>query len=252
MKPFIILFLLVLNLFVTAQSINTSLTYTYHLPTKTSNKTPLLIMLHGYGSNETDLFEMHKTFDERYAVFSLRAPISIPQSGFCWFPIEIKNDSTLVYDYKKVLESKKLILSFISNACKTFNLDSSNVVLFGFSQGAILSTDIAITTPNKIKGIIALSGMLLKETEAQIKNTKQWQNINQVKIRFAHGYSDNVINIKQAQKIEKLIAEKKLTNSKMKYYKMGHNICGEELNDIKSWLTTMVKSSSEKTSINKK
>lgn len=252
MKPILILFLLVLNLFVSAQSVNTSLTYTFHLPAKTSNKTPLLIMLHGYGSNETDLFEMHKTFDESYAVFSLRAPISIPQSGFCWFPIDIKNDSTLLYDYEKVSESKKLILSFISNACKTFNLDSSNVVLFGFSQGAILSTDIAITTPNKIKGIIALSGLMLKETEAHVKNAKQWQSINQVKMKFAHGFSDNVINIKQAQKIEKLIIEKKLTNSKMKYYKMGHNICGEELNDLKSWLTNMTKSSNEKTSINKK
>ncbi len=223
-----------------AQSVNTSLTYTYHLPDNKKDKAPVLIMLHGYGSNETDLFEMHKSFDNRYAVFSLRAPLPLSESGFCWYPLEILKDGTLKYDYKKVIESKKLILSFISNACKTFNLDSNSVVLFGFSQGAILSTDIAFTNPTKIKGIIALSGRLMPETQASLKQPINWQNINKVKMHFAHGYSDNVIKFEEAEKIEKLIKEKQLTNSKCTFYKMAHNICGEELKDIKKWLSGML------------
>lgn len=252
MKLFINIFLVFITHSFFSQSIKTTLTYTQNIPSKTTNKTPVLIMLHGYGSNETDLFAMHKSFDNRYAVFSLRAPNSIPNSGYCWFPLDVSEKDKIKYDYNFVQQSKNLILSFISNACKSLNLDSTNVVLFGFSQGAMLSTDIAFTHPNKIKGVIALSGMLMPETQAQIKNDLSWKNINKVKMYFAHGYSDNVIKLTEAEKIDSLISQKKLNNLKMNYYKMSHNICGEELNDIKKWLLILATNKEQEKKINKK
>ena len=38
----------------------------------------------------------------------------------------------------------------------------------------------------------------------------------------------------------------------MNYYKMSHNICGEELNDIKKWLLILATNKEQEKKINKK
>ncbi len=225
------------NLF--AQQINTTLTYSVFAAEKITNKTPVLIMLHGYGSNESDLFEMAQMFEKKFQVFSLRAPYNDRNNqGFSWYDLQINPDGSKIHNYKEATESRKKILSFISNACKAYKLDSTQVFLMGSSQGAIMSLDIAMNAPTKVKGILALSGRLLDETTS---NKLDWTKINQVKFFVAHGRSDNVLKFSEAEKIKKLFAEKKHPSFDFNAYQMPHSICGDELNDIKAWLKKQVK-----------
>lgn len=222
------------------QKINTSLTFSVFSAEKISNKTPVLIMLHGYGSNESDLFEMAQLFDKKFQVFSLRAPYNDRNNqGYSWYDLQMNTDGSKKHNYNEATESRKKILSFISNACKTYNLDSNNVFLIGFSQGSIMSLDIALNAPTKIKGILALSGLLLPETTAN--NKLDWTKINQVKFYIAHGRSDNVIKFTEAEKIKTLFKEKKHPAFDFNSYEMPHSICGQELNDIKNWLKKQLK-----------
>ncbi|MCV5004496.1 hypothetical protein OFM39_33090, partial [Escherichia coli] len=72
MKRFFLFFLLVFTfLFCEAQKINTALVYSVHPAAATEKKPPVLIFLHGYGSNEADLFELANGFDPRFITFSL-------------------------------------------------------------------------------------------------------------------------------------------------------------------------------------
>lgn len=236
------LFFILLTIFcfyAKSQTVSTDLVYKVNKPKTITKKTPVLIMLHGYGSNESDLFEISKGIDERYIVFSLRAPIALSDGGFCWFNLEIIPNQPLKRNYKEAAESRKKILNFISSACKNFDADSSQVFLMGFSQGAIMSYDLAFAAPKKIKGILALSGLLLDETKALKTDYTKLAN---VKFFIAHGNSDNVIKIEDADKANEFLKSKKVVDLSYTKYEMPHAIMGNELNDIKKWLKKVISS----------
>jgi phospholipase/carboxylesterase len=213
-------------------AINTGLIYKVNQPSKKTEKTPVIIMLHGYGSNEEDLFALARSFDDRFITFSLRAPFVADGQGYSWYKLDFLPQKQFNYDYKQAKESRAKILSFISNACKAYKADSTQVFIMGFSQGAIMAYEVALSKPEKIKGVVALSGKLLDET----KKTKTDAIIlSEVKFFIAHGSMDNVIDFKEGEDASKFLQSKK-NNVSFKSYEMPHSINGKELNDIKIWL----------------
>ncbi|MDO8999896.1 MAG: hypothetical protein Q7W45_09045 [Bacteroidota bacterium] len=234
MRKSLILIFLCVSIFGFSQTIKTDLVYKINEPLKKTDKAaPLLIMLHGYGSNEEDLFDIAKALDPRFMVISLRGPQALVDGGFCWYELERIQDKPFKYDYNKAKESRIKVLSFISNACKTLALDSNNVFVMGFSQGAILAYDISLAAPKKIKGVLALSGKMMEES----KNLKtDWKTAAKTKYFIAHGNSDNVIKISEADSVVSFFKSKKIKEVSFNNYEMPHSINGAELNDIKRWL----------------
>ncbi len=221
-----------------SQTINTDLVYKVNDALKKTDKpSPVLIMLHGYGSNEEDLFDIAKGLDQRFVTFSLRGPIATKNAGFCWYSLDFLPDQQFKYDYKQAKESRSKILSFISNACKEYRLDSSNVFVMGFSQGSIMAYDLAISSPKKIKGVIALSGRLMDETK--ILKT-DWLQVAKVNFFIAHGTSDKVIKVEEAEKANAFLKLKKVKEVSYFTYEIPHSINGKELNNIKAWLVKAI------------
>src|SRR5579885_1965360 len=56
--------------------------------TEVAGKPPLLIQLHGIGSNEYDLFEFADLLDPRFVVLSARAPLVLGLGSFAWFHVD--------------------------------------------------------------------------------------------------------------------------------------------------------------------
>lgn len=131
--------------------------------TKKSKNTPVIFMLHGYGSNEQDLFSFANELPEQYTIISLRAPYKLSDFGYAWYAIDFDADKGKWSDNKQAIESRDLIVNFIEEACKVHKLDAKNVTLLGFSQGCILSLAVALSYPQKIKNVIGLSGYLNKD-----------------------------------------------------------------------------------------
>lgn len=237
-RPLLFIFLVFFKMFATAQtvSIQTDLVYKVNLPSKKSDKTPVVIMLHGYGSNEEDLFDLAKSLDERFLTVSLRAPYTADGQGYCWYKLDFLPQKQFKYDYSQVKESRAKVFSFISKVCKAYKADSTQVFLLGFSQGAILSYDLALTKPSKIKGVLALSGRLMDETKKIKFDPLKVSNVN---FFIAHGNADHVIDYKQAEEAALFLQSKK-NNVTFKTYDMPHAIVGKELNDIKVWLKSNI------------
>ena len=238
MRKQLVLIFLCISFFGFSQTINTDLVYKVNQPTKKTDKAPpLLIMLHGYGSNEDDLFVVAKVLDPRFMIISIRGPRVVKDGGFCYYDLEFLPEQKFKYDYNQAKENRVKILSFISSACKMYKLDSNNVFIMGFSQGAIMGYDLALAAPKKIKGVLALSGRMMEES----KNLKtDWSKGVKTKYFIGHGNSDNVIKIGEADSVVKFFKLKKVTEVTFKNYEMPHSICGNELNDIKKWLTKAI------------
>lgn len=249
MKKFFVLFLFcLLSAGLFSQKINTTLTYSVNLPTKKTAKIPVLILLHGYGSNEADLFELAKTMDPRFITFSLRAPNDSKEQGYCWYELDRYPNGDFKYDYKQAEASREKILSFISNACKAYQLDSTQVFLLGFSQGTIMSYDIALHSPQKIKGVVALSGRLMEESKLQKTNPA---SLAKIKFFIGHGTSDNLIKLVEAEKANAFLKEKGVDKITYKTYEIPHSISGNELNDLRSWLASALSPEDKKPAVKK-
>jgi len=217
-------------------TINTDLIYKVNLPLKKTDKTPVIILLHGYGSNEEDLFDISRSFDERFITFSLRAPYPAQGKGYSWFAFNFDSGKDYTYDYKQVKESRNKIYSFISQACKTYKADSNQVFILGFSQGAIMAYELALVKPKKLKGIIALSGLMLNETK---KINTDYSKTSHLNFFIAHGNMDNVIAYHYGEEATKSLQARKIKVT-FKSYEMPHSLTGKELNDIKDWLKSNI------------
>lgn len=138
---------------------NLSLQHIIRESTLTENA-PLLIMMHGYGSDENDLFSFAKELPEELFIISVKAPYALQPYGNAWYAINFDAERGKWTDTQQAKTSLELIAKFIDEAVNSYPVDKKNVSLLGFSQGSILSYAVALTYPEKVKNIVALSGYI--------------------------------------------------------------------------------------------
>jgi phospholipase/carboxylesterase len=222
-----------------SQTVNSPLAYVVNKPKTITHKTPVLIILHGYGSRETDSRGMAKILDDNFIVFSLRAPHTATAGGFYWFKMDFLPWKNFKNDYKEAQESRVKIQSFISHACKAFGVDSTQVFVMGFSQGGMMAYDLALSAPKKIKGVLALNTRMMEETT--IKDNVDWPAVQQLKFYIVGGYSDPVISFLDSYKAHDFLKTKGVQDVTAKFYDIQHTITGDEIKDMKVWLSGKLK-----------
>ena len=121
-------------------------------------KNPLLLLLHGYGSNEEDLFSFANELPEHYFVISVRAPYDMMYGSYAWYAINFDADENKFSDINQAQNSRDLIANFIDELLVNYAIDKDNVTLVGFSQGCILSYAVGVSYPKKVQRIVAMSG----------------------------------------------------------------------------------------------
>src|SRR4029453_7866501 len=110
------------------------------------SKPPLLLMLHGYGSNEDDLFSLAPYLDERFMIVSARAPIMLQPMSYAWFNLGFTPQG-IVVNPEEMESSRRTIHKFLCEIVEAYDCDTKAVYLMGFSQGAMMSLAVALTYP---------------------------------------------------------------------------------------------------------
>lgn len=214
-----------------ASDTTTILQYLVREPKIKSEHPPVLILLHGVGSNEADLFSIANQLPDKYLVISARAPISLGGNSFAWFQVDFSTGKP-IFNIQQEENSRTTLIKFITQIKERYVVDSNEIYLCGFSQGGIMSYSIGLTRPDLIKGIAVMSGRLLEEIRNYIiKNHK----MRQLKVFIAHGIQDNTLSIQYAREA-KLYLENLGFQLSYHEYEMGHQINGAVLNDLNAWL----------------
>ena len=207
----------------------------YHLvrePKVKKEKNPLLLLLHGYGSNEEDLFSFAQELPEEYFVISARAPYPLPPYGNAWYAIHFDADENKFSDNDEARASRDLIANFIDELVAAYPIDAKNVTLIGFSQGSILSYSVALSYPEKVQRVVALSGYLnLDIVKEEYKNS----DISKLKFFISHGTVDQVIPVDWARKAPEFLKDLGL-DVVYKEYPVGHGVAPQNFYDFKNWL----------------
>jgi phospholipase/carboxylesterase len=210
-----------------------NLHYVIQEPKTIKDQNPLLILLHGYGSNEEDLFSFATELPNDSYVISVRAPYNLQPYGHAWYAIHFDADENKFSDNVQAKQSVELIANFIDEIVKQYPIDTKNITLIGFSQGAILSYATALTYPEKVSKVVALSGYFNQEIMPEIIDTKA---ISHLKFFISHGSVDQVIPIDWARKAKPALENLGL-EVEYQEYPIGHGVSPKNFFDFKNWLT---------------
>ncbi len=203
-------------------------------PTLKKEKTPVLFMFHGYGSDENDLFSFASELQEELCIISVRAPYPMQPYGNAWYAIYFDAAQGKFSDDEQAIESRDKIAVFIDEAVAAYNLDADNVTLLGFSQGTILSYAVALSYPEKVKNVVALSGYLNEDIIIEGYKLMDFSKLN---IYCSHGNVDQVIPVDWARKAPVKLAELGIRTN-LNEFPVGHGVAPQNFYQFKDWLNT--------------
>lgn len=202
---------------------------TLWLPAKGGSAEPakakLLIGLHGLGDSSEGyrfLPEFIGKSDVNYLLVNAPDPYFV---GYSWFDIQGDRNTG-------VIRSRKLLLKLFEEIFAQ-GFKSENIVLFGFSQGAVQTLDLVLRAPFRLAGAVAISGYVafLNEYPAAFSPMAKQQ-----KIFMDHGLSDPMLPIEATRPQVEALKEMGVSIQWTEYPK-DHTIdAHEERRDIKFFL----------------
>jgi len=198
-------------------------------------QSPLLVMLHGYGSNEKDIISLANSLDARLRVVSVRAPLTLAPEMYGWFPIEFTPGGITV-DREAARDVADRFAAFLQKLIETLRPTGEKTFLMGFSQGTVMSYLTAFRNPLLLHGVLALSGQLPDaRSEADALPTR----LSGVPFLVQHGLFDNVVPIDKGRLADAWLRDK-IADYTYREYPMAHQIDQESLEFMASWLSERI------------
>ena len=169
--------------------------YCYPLSVNQSSFKPrkMVIMLHGYGSNAQNLLELATFLTMPEIIFISVNATNNWEGGFAdsyqWFSLYHQNGQRkqLTEIHTQIIEANLQLANFISGQLNKWQLDYSDLVLLGFSQGAMMANYQGFTLPKQVAGILSYSGKIILPT------LLKQQILHKPKICLIHGKQDSVL-----------------------------------------------------------
>ncbi|MBT33293.1 MAG: esterase [Thalassobius sp.] len=197
-----------------------------------TEKAPVLILLHGVGSNEKDLFSFADFIDEKYLVVSAQGPYNLGVNRYGWYEVNFSNGKPQI-NADQAEKSRLALINFIDEIVEKYNADSQKVYLMGFSQGAIMSYSVALSQPEKVAGFAAFSGRVLDTTK---QNASKSDQLSKLKVYLAHSRNDQVLSFQYAEEAHKMLESLNIETT-YRVFDDGHSISRENLYAFLGWLS---------------
>jgi phospholipase/carboxylesterase len=191
---------------------------------------PALFVMHGMGSNEQNMLSLVNGLEEEFYIFSIRGHLEQPP-GFAFFTIEgYGKPHREVFD-----QAVTKLTNFIDYASEQYPIDSSQLYLLGFSQGAILSMTLGLELGERIKGIVALSGYI----PGFVKDEYNVKSVKHMSLFISHGEMDQVLPFEWGVANNEYFQGLGATVT-FKTYQEGHTVSLQNHNDYRKWLLDSV------------
>ncbi len=207
------------------------LEYKVSEPKIASDNPPLLLLLHGVGSNEDDLLQLATHLPDNYLIVTARAPYTQARTSFKWYDVDFSSGRPVI-NYEQAQESRLLLKTFVEQLKTLHDFDHEKVIVGGFSQGAIMAYNLGITEPDIIHGVVVLSGRLIDEIKPKLGKAGE----NAAKILLIHGTQDRLLPLTYPRHAKEYLEAR---GYEIDYYEIeaGHTISGEAVQLMNTWLS---------------
>ncbi|HEX7830382.1 MAG TPA: hypothetical protein VF787_12040 [Thermoanaerobaculia bacterium] len=203
-----------------------------HLVATPSNQSdsatlPMVIMIHGRGADMNDLADLAPLLDSPSGarfVFPNAPKAFEPypgmSMGWTWF-------EGWPPEHTSVAASREELLRFIDEITEKY--PTSQLIVSGFSQGAMMALDVGLRTEKKLAGIIAMSGGLYENDLVDISKHAG------LPVLIAHGAYDDVVSVNYARRARRVLEDGGLI---VEYheYPMSHQVAQEEIDVVRDFI----------------
>ena len=195
---------------------------------------PLVIMLHGFGANMSDLAGLAPAIGEQGYVYACpNAPIPFDfgggHTGYGWMPRQNAAAPEEVETARA--QSETLLTACFDEIFDRLNATPGRVVLLGFSQGGTMTYRCGLNRPETFAGLAALSAAVFDPAilEPQLPAARTQP------LFIAHGTADRQIDIATARATHAYL-EAAGYQPQYREYAMGHEIPPAVLQNLIPWL----------------
>ncbi|QSQ20037.1 phospholipase [Pyxidicoccus parkwayensis] len=209
-----------------------------------------VVLCHGFGAPATDLvplapelMSLDARLAERVRFIFPGAPLTLAEwgmpAGRAWFhlPEEIMRGQLRDWDLfarevpPGLPAARRAVMSVVEAVSTTMKLPYGRIVLGGFSQGGMVTTDVALRLEEAPAGLCILSGTLTSEAEWRQKA----QARKGLPVFQAHGRDDTVLPFSAAERLRDVLTESGLSVDFLPFHG-PHTIDSEELERLAAFL----------------
>lgn len=198
----------------------------------------LLVLMHGVGSNEEDLFGLAPAVPPQFHVLSLRAPNTLGRGSYAWFEFGVKPTGERVIDEVQEAQARAQVGQVVHAASAQLGIPASRVVVGGFSQGGIMSLTLLLTQPRLLHAALVWHSRLLPQALPMVAEPDAFAG---KQLWVSHGVQDPVIPLASAHGIRDYVAKLPVTMS-YREYPGQHEIRPQELQESMAWLKNLASS----------
>jgi len=189
----------------------------------------ILVLIHGYGSNEADLIGLK--IPEQYTVVCPRGIITLGAGSYAWYPVDFSTGKP-TFNIILAEKARQMLIQFIKELKQKYHLSYNDIVVGGFSQGGIMSYWLALTAPEMMHGVAVMSGRLPEEfTIGKIDYTAA----SKLSFFVMHGTNDRTLPISYAESAVSFLRKRGI-EPVYKVFSAQHEINLEMNEALYNWL----------------
>jgi phospholipase/carboxylesterase len=184
---------------------------------------PVVLLLHGLGSNEHDLPSLAPFLPRGLAWASLRAPLDMDHGGASWFPL----NSPVKPDSAGVDAATQLLWAWVDASLPP----TAPLVPLGFSQGGFMALQLLRTRPERVRAAVVLSGLMAEGNQPADDALAE----SHPPVFWGRGDADVVIWPEAIARLSAWLPEHSTPTVRV-YSGLAHGVNGEEMDDVKAFL----------------
>jgi len=196
---------------------------------KASADRPLVIAIHGRGASAEDLVPiLPEIFPDDFLGIFPNGPLCMQLGawgiGHAWYELGSDQPETL-------RESRKQLTGLLDEVRKKFKVPLDRTFLSGFSQGAVMTLEVGLRYPERLAGLIALSGYM-PELDVIVQEAIRDSERH---VLVAHGIHDDVVPVEAGRLVNRELVQ---LGYQVDYreFPVGHSIDFEEIGFIREWV----------------
>lgn len=195
----------------------------------------LLVLLHGVGSNEADLFSLAPWVPPQFHLLSLRAPFPMGPNAFAWFQFGVLPNGQRQINAAQEAQSRALLSEVIAQAAAQLGVPAERVVVGGFSQGGIMGLSLLLTRPQDQRAALVMHSRLLPEAVALQAPAEALAGRS---LWLSYGTEDEVLPPSHTQAIVEHVRALPL-DLQGAGFPGGHTLSRPELDAVSQWLSRL-------------
>ncbi len=197
------------------------------------NPAPVVVMVHGWGGNESVAWIFKQSLPDHVAIITPRAPLTVDEGSFVWFRRDQKRPMKPEPDTHQT--ALTLLEKFLMSLEELYPIDPQRLLLLGFSQGGAICNNLVMTRPHLAMGMASLSSFMppLPPSRSPV------DSLDGLPVFIAHGSRDDIIPLAEGQRTRDLY-ERLGADVTYGEYDVTHKMTMDGLRNLKTWAAGVV------------